>query len=98
MIDAVDLNTVENVKLRKYMRKYLTMMMTICSVFLRMDQNPETEAKRADIWAYLWKKDPKLCKRIRRSLLAGGVNIPTPLGRALGLGGYKLAQKIFKFN
>lgn len=98
MIDAVDLDTVENVKLRKYMRKYLTMMMTICSVFLRMDQNPETEAKRADIWAYLWKKDPKLCKRIRRSLLAGGVNIPTPLGRALGLGGYKLAQKIFKFN
>ena len=98
MIDAVDLSTVEPQKLSHYMRNYLTMMMTICSVFLRMETNPETDAKRAEIWAYLWKKDPALCKRIRRSFLAAGVNLPTALGRAAGLGGYRLAQKIFKFN
>ena len=60
MIDAVDLNTVENSHLRKYMHNYLSMMMCICSVFLRMEQTPENEEKRADVWAYLKAKDAKL--------------------------------------
>jgi len=99
MIDLVDLeNDVVQKKLRRYMVNYLSMMMCICSVFLRMINTPESEKKRREIWAYLKKKRPGIYPRIRRSVLNLSTNIPTKLGRRLGLGGYHLAQKIFKFN
>ncbi len=98
MIDSVDLNTVENERLRKYMHNYLSMMMCICSIFLRMEKTPENEAKRADIWAYLKAKDEKLYGQIKRTLINSFTNIPSPVGRQVGLTGYHLAQKIFKFN
>lgn len=98
MIDSVDLSTVSNKKLRRYMRNYLSMMLCICSVFLRMETNEETEKKRADIWQYLKDKDEALYKDIRGSILNWGTNIPTAAGRAFGLTGYRIAQKIFKFN
>ncbi len=98
MIDAVDLNTVENERLRKYMHNYISMMMCICSIFLRMEKTPENEAKRADIWAYLKAKDEKLYGQIKHTLINSFTNIPSPVGRQVGLTGYHLAQKIFKFN
>ena len=99
MIDAIDLDEdVASKKLRKYMENYLSMMMCICSVFLRMINTPESEKKRHDIWAYLKEKRPTVYPRIRKNVLNLGTNIPTELGRRLGLGGYHVAQKIFKFN
>ena len=76
----------------------LSMMMCICSVFLRMEQTPENEEKRADVWAYLKAKDAKLYSQLKHTLLNAGTNIPTPLGRQFGLTAYHVAQKIFKFN
>lgn len=98
MIDAVDVMAVEDKRLRQYMENYLSMMMCICSVFLRMRNTPEDEEKREAIWRYLNEADPALYKRIRRNLLNVGTNLPTELGRRAGLGGYHVAQKIFKFN
>lgn len=98
MIDSVDLDAVGNKRLNKYMHNYLAMMMCICSVFLRMEPTEENEAKRADIWNYLKAKDAKLYGEIRRSILNAGTNIPTAIGRKVGLTGYHIAQKIFKFN
>lgn len=98
MIDSVTLSNVENKRLRQYMKNYLSMMMCICSVFLRMEQTPENEAKRTDIWAYLRAKDEGLYHDLRRSVLNLATNIPTEAGRRFGLTGYHIAQKIFKFN
>lgn len=98
MIDSVDLNTVAQTRLRKYMHNYLSMMMCICSVFLRMKPTPEAEAKRADIWGYLKAKDETLYRDIKHTLLNLGVNMPTGAGRSLGLAAYHIAQKIYKFN
>jgi len=98
MIDAVDLNKVAEPKLRRYMRNYLSMMMCICSVFLRMEPTAENEAKREDVWNYLKQRDAKLYRSIRHGILGVATNIPTEAGRKLGLAGYHLAQRIFKFN
>lgn len=99
MIDAVKLpNYKLNKNLERYMMNYLAMMMTICSVFLRMEDNAETRQKLADIWAYLENKDKKLYQIIRRYPTCAALNIPTAAGRKIGLGGYRIAQKIFKFN
>ncbi len=98
MIDAVDVMAVEPRRLRKYMESYLSMMMCICSVFLRMGDTEEDKAKLADIWDYLKDASMPLYRRVRTNVLNVGTNLPTKLGRKAGLGGYHLAQKIFKFN
>lgn len=99
MIDSVNLpDDVESRKLEKYMENYLSMMMCICSIFLRLEKTEDNERKRAEIWGYLEKANPALYKRIRHAVLNWGTNIPTEAGRQFGLFAYHLAQKIFKFN
>lgn len=98
MIDAVDVMAIGQKRLRHYMENYLSMMMCICSVFLRMRNTEEDRKKLDDIWAYLKEEDPALHRRVRANVVNVGTNLPGELGRRIGLGGYHLAQKIFKFN
>ncbi len=98
MIDRVDVMAVENKRLRHYLESYLSMMMCICSVFLRMEDTEANEEKRDEIWHYLKERDLQLYLKVRTNVLNVGTNLPTRAGRRLGLGGYHLAQKIFKFN
>ena len=99
MIDSVALpDSTMSRALERYMENYLSMMMCICSIFLRMINTPEAEQKRDDIWAYLKEHNPNVYKHVRHSVLNMGTNIPTKAGRAIGITGYHVAQKIFKFN
>ena len=99
MIDAVHLpDDVPEKKLVSYMENYLTMMLCICSIFLRMQNGEESDEKRSAIWDYLEEKNKPLYKRLRRRVLSITANIPTELGRRICLSGYRAAQKIFKFN
>lgn len=99
MIDAVKLpDDVEEKRLERYMENYLSMMMCICSIFLRMINTQEAEQKRAEIWAYLKEHNPGVYNRVKNSVLNLATNIPTELGRRIGITGYHVAQKIFKFN
>ncbi len=99
MIDSVALpDDVENAKLRHYMENYLCMMMCICTIFLRMQDTPESEQKRDEIWAYLKNSNETLARHIRHHALAVSLNLPTEFGRRIGIAGYRVAQKIFKFN
>ena len=50
MIDSTDFESLNNIpKLRRYMLNYLSMMMCICTVFLRMINTEESEEKRKEI-------------------------------------------------
>ena len=99
MIDAVPLpDAVGEKRLERYMENYLSMMMCICSIFLRMINTAEAEEKRDAIWAYLKEHNPGVYNRVKNSVLNLATNIPTELGRRIGITGYHVAQKIFKFN
>ncbi|MDR3037122.1 MAG: glycosyltransferase family 2 protein [Coriobacteriales bacterium] len=99
MIDAYHLREdIENPRLRTYMIHYLTMMMAISSVFLRLTEREDAEDARRDLWAYLKEKDPVVYPKIRGGLLGLASNLPGPAGRATTLAGYRLARKLFKFN
>ena len=81
MIDAVQLpDAVPEKRLERYMENYLSMMMCICSIFLRMIGTDEAEDKREGIWDYLKEKNPDVYRRIRRSVLNMGTNLPTRAG------------------
>lgn len=98
MIDSHDIDTIQEKKLAQYMRNYLAMMMCICSIFLRMINDEESEAKRKEVWDYLRNSKPETYERLRRMPLDFLVNLPGERGRQFGVAGYRLAQKIFKFN
>jgi glycosyltransferase involved in cell wall biosynthesis len=98
MIDCIEIGEVSNRRLRKYLERYLSMMMTICTVFLRMRNTDEDDDKLQEIWLYLKAKDASLYRRIRTNLLNVGANLPTKAGRKASISGYHIAQKIFKFN
>lgn len=99
MIDQVELpDSSFDPKLETYMENYLSMMMCICTVFTRMRHETEYDRKLEEIWQYLKETRPQLYPRIRHSILNVGTNLPGEVGRNLGLGGYHIAQKIFKFN
>ena len=99
MIDSVQLpDDVVEPKLRRYMLNYLSMMMCICSIFCRMIGTVEADEKRHAIWEYLKEHNPGAYGPVRRSVLNIGTNLPGSVGKHLGISGYHLAQKIFKFN
>jgi len=99
MVDSVDVSELsEQPKLQRYMYNYLSMMYCICSVFLRMEKTDENEQKRADIWAYLKEHAPKMYAPVRANKLNTLTNLPSGLGRQLALKGYRVSQKLFKFN
>lgn len=98
MIDAVDLDTIENKKLQHYLYNYLSMMLCICSVFLRMEETPENERKRKELWEYLYQANPRSYRQLRKTFLGLSTNLPTIFGRKVALRGYRIAQRMFKFN
>ncbi|WP_251178893.1 glycosyltransferase family 2 protein [Adlercreutzia agrestimuris] len=99
MINAVELpDGVSEERLERYMENYLSMMLCICSIFLRMIGTDEAEDKREEIWDYLKEHNPRVYRRVRRSVLNLGTNIPTSFGRFIGITGYHVAQRLFKFN
>lgn len=100
MIHAVDLFALppEQKKLRDYMFNYLSMMMTISTVFLTMAGTDEARAKKAELWQYLKHYDRRVYKRVKYFSVAGACNLPGRGGEKLSLWGYRVAQKIFKFN
>jgi hypothetical protein len=99
MIDAFHLKEdVPIPQLRKYMFHYLAMMMSICSVFLRLSKREDAEEQRREIWRYLKEKDPAAYPKIRGGALGLSTNLPGRAGRNVSLAGYRIAQRLFKFN
>ena len=91
MMNAVDVYALppEQAKLRAYMLNYFSMMMAISSIFLTLDGSKEALAKRRQLWDDLKAHDGHLYRRC---------NLPGWLGSKISIGGYRIAQKIFKFN
>ena len=85
-------------RLGRYMLSYLSMMMTISSVFSIIANTPESLGMRTELWELLRQKDPALYRRCRYRVTNAATNIPGYQGRKLSVKLYRLAQKIYKFN
>jgi len=100
MIDAHDIMALKAVqpRLGRYMFNYLSMMMSISSIFAVIAGTPEALGLRTQLWEYLRQKDAALYRRCRYRLTNVGTNIPGYQGRKLSVQLYRVAQKIYKFN
>ena len=82
-----------NKNLAKYLIHYIDIIMSVSSILLQISNTEEHQQKRKELWEYLKKKNPKLYKTCKLS-----VSGATCLPRFLAIPGYKVAQKIYKFN
>lgn len=98
MIDSHDLTKIRCKQLRKYMVKYLVMMMTVSTVFLVKLDTEESLQKKEELWDYLKKKNLRLYKEMSRYVLGWSMQMKTRAGRKLIVLGYHISQKIFGFN
>ena len=99
MIDCQDLDALKGQKkLRSYMLHYLSMMMAISDIFLLLDGSAAAKQKENELWAYLKAHTSAGVYRSIRYGFGGVTNLKIPKGDKLVLGGYRMAQKIFKFN
>lgn len=88
----------QSYKLYKYLLSNVSMMMTISSVLLLMKGDEEAYQKREELWSFIKNENPDLYKRLKYTKLAGFTYLPGKVGSFITLKGYKIAQKIYKFN
>ena len=98
MIDCCNPMLLECKKLRKYMIKYLVMMMTINTVLLLRENTEESLSKKEELWNYLKLQNRSLYDEINKYFLGLTIQIKGLLGRKFILFGYSLSRKIFGFN
>lgn len=87
-----------NKRLYQYMRNYLEIIMTVSSVLLIRSGTQEHLDKKKELWEYLKNKDKGLHFWMRNGLMGGAMNLPGKGGRKISVEGYRICQKLFKFN
>ena len=85
-------------RLGRYMLNYLSMMMSISSIFSVIANTPQSLGLRTELWEYLRTVDPGLYHKMKYRALSAVTNIPGYQGRKLSVKLYRLARKIYKFN
>ena len=100
MMDSHDLKALARTqpKLARYMTSYLSMMMTISSIFLIIDGSPAALGKKTELWESLRAHSPELYHKLKYRSISFVGNIPGYQGRRLSVGLYRLARKFYKFN
>lgn len=99
MFDAYSLpDDVYNKRLARYMMSYLAMISLVTSCMLTISGTEENKLKRKELWKYFKENDPKLYRRLRGGLRGIVSNPPGVISTAVFRKGYRLAQKIYKFN
>ena len=98
MVDAYDLEKVENEHCRQYMFNYLEIITTISSILCLRSGTDENILKKCALWKYIRRANPRLYAQLRKGLLGHLLHIPGRGGRMVAVKGYQLAQKVVGFN
>lgn len=100
VIDCHDLNKIEKQsrRLYRYMLHELSILMSICTVFLNIRGGEDSVEKNRELWNYLKNKDPRTWRKLRYYAVSAFTKLPGPLGRKTIVGMYRVVHKIFKFN
>ncbi|WP_124066619.1 glycosyltransferase family 2 protein [Clostridium sp. E02] len=98
MLGYHDVTKMKQRKLRRYMVRYLEIMMVISSILAIKSGSEENMEKKKELWQHLRKQNFKLYLRLRWGFLGQGVNLPGKGGMKFPITIYKMTQKFFGFN
>ena len=85
-------------KLRSYMMNYFTIIMAICSVFSKLSDREDAMDELQKLWDELKAYDPRMYRRAKHGVVGLATNLPGKVGEKITIGGYRVAQKVVKFN
>ena len=85
-------------QLRRYMVNYFVIMMTICTIFSYMSEQPDALEELDVLWDDLKGYDKRLWRRCRYGMMGILTNLPSKGGGKVAIGGYRIARKLVKFN
>lgn len=98
LIDEYRLSEVENEHRKKYMCKYLSIMMTVSSIVLIRSKDQENLRKKDALWEYLKNSDLETYKKLRYNIFGIVMNLPGKIGRKISELFYLLARKVVGFQ
>ncbi|MBP1757510.1 MAG: glycosyl transferase [Firmicutes bacterium] len=85
-------------QLRRYMYRYLSMMVSIAVIHLILSKDEENLKKIDQLWQDIKDYDLHTYRRIRMSLANSAMSLPGRGGRYIARKTYMVARKIYKFN
>lgn len=98
LFENVDLQTVENERLRDYMLKYLEIVTTVSSVLMLRSGTEENLEKKSQLWDYIKTEHPWEYEKLRKTPIGMVITKEGKASKLAAVTVYKLAQKIVGFN
>ena len=97
---CVDLNTVKckYPKLALYMKRNISIMMSISSIHLLLINTGDAWKKRKKLWHDMKVYNKALYYHLKYLTISGLTYLPGRLGKYLTIGGYRLAKRIYQFQ
>lgn len=99
MIEAYDVfSDVHYKSLRRYMLHYLSMMVAISVLHLKLAEDKSLGSKADELWDFIWQRDEKLYFTLRLSFINLCIDLTKLTGQRIAWKGLKLAKRIYKFS
>ncbi|MGX8699586.1 MAG: glycosyltransferase family 2 protein [bacterium] len=98
LFEQIDAEHIANKRQQYTVFNYQTIVTVVSCALCIVGNTPELLEKRAALWDYIREEHPWEYRRLRKSPLIRGINLPGAAGRAIGRGGYHLANRLFNFN
>jgi glycosyltransferase involved in cell wall biosynthesis len=98
MIDMVNLQSIKNQKLQRYMFHQLEIVTVISSILLIRSGTKLNLEKKQELMNYIKDRDQELYHKIRYGWMGYLTNLPGRFGRRISVGAYKVSQKLVGFN
>lgn len=98
MIDTVNIENIQSLKLYRYMLSHLEIVTTISGILAIRSGTKENLKKKKELWNYIKGKDIVLYRNLRYGLMGQLINLPGLIGRRICIGIYKVSQIIVGFN
>ncbi len=98
LFTEVDLKTVKDEPLKKYMIDFLEIVTTVSSVMCMRGKTQELLDKKKALWDFIHDYDEDLYNTLRHRFLGRAMHLPGAFGRGVVTVGYNIAHKIFGFN
>ena len=98
MIDTIAGAKKKKKNIRRYMLRYLDIIMAVSSIMLIRSGTEENLNKKKDLWKYLKNADIRIYRKLYMGILGRGVNLPGGSGRKIAVEIYKVVQKLYGFN
>lgn len=98
MLDAYTNSKITEPNADRAMVHYFDMMMCVSSILSILDGSEKRLKDKEELWKLVERKNPKLYKKVRKSILGRTMNLPGKTGRKASVAGYKIANKFVGFN